>query len=66
MCRKTYRRERKKVTYAYFDHNATTAVDEAVLDAMLPYFQEEYGNPSSRHAHGIAARRGGEPWRASR
>jgi len=45
------------MTYAYFDHNATTAVDKAVLDIMLPYFQEEYGNPSSRHALGIAARR---------
>ena len=45
------------MSYAYFDHNATTAVDKAALDAMLPYFQEEYGNPSSRHALGIAARR---------
>ena len=45
------------MTYTYFDHNATTAVDDAVLAAMLPYFQEEYGNPSSRHAPGIAARR---------
>ncbi|SOD40873.1 cysteine desulfurase family protein [Nitrosovibrio sp. Nv4] len=45
------------MTYAYFDHNATTAVDDAVLDAMLPYFQKEYGNASSRHARGMAARR---------
>jgi cysteine desulfurase len=45
------------MTYAYFDHNATTAVDKTALDVMLPYFQEEYGNPSSRHAPGIAARR---------
>jgi cysteine desulfurase len=44
------------VTYAYFDHNATTAVDDAVLDAMLPYFQKDYGNPSSRHGPGLAAR----------
>ena len=44
------------MTYAYPDHNATTAVDEAVLDAMLPYFQKEYGNPSSRHAQGVTAR----------
>lgn len=43
--------------HVYFDHNATTAVDDAVLDAMLPYFQGEFGNPSSRHAHGVAARR---------
>ncbi|MBA4141652.1 MAG: cysteine desulfurase [Nitrosospira sp.] len=45
------------MTYAYFDHNATTPVDDAVLEAMLPYFQKEYGNPSNRHAPGIAARR---------
>ncbi|MBA2659006.1 MAG: cysteine desulfurase [Nitrosospira sp.] len=44
------------MTYAYFDHNATTAVDDAVLDAMLPYFQKEFGNPSSRHVHGRVAR----------
>ncbi|MDN5836351.1 MAG: cysteine desulfurase, partial [Nitrosospira sp.] len=42
--------------HVYFDHNATTAVDDAVLDAMLPYFQREFGNPSSRHARGMAAR----------
>jgi cysteine desulfurase len=45
------------VTYVYFDHNATTPVDDAVFEAMLPYFQKEYGNPSSRHASGITARR---------
>ena len=41
----------------YFDHNATTRVDDAVLEAMLPYFQQEFGNASSRHGYGIAARR---------
>lgn len=41
----------------YFDHNATTRVDDAVLDAMLPYFQQEFGNASSRHGYGINARR---------
>lgn len=42
--------------HVYFDHNATTAVNDTVLDAMLPYFQREFGNPSSRHAYGMAAR----------
>lgn len=41
----------------YFDHNATTRIDDAVLDAMLPYFQQEFGNASSRHTYGIHARR---------
>ena len=39
------------------DHNATTAVDSRVLEAMLPYFQGEFGNPSSVHWHGQQARR---------
>lgn len=45
------------MTLVYFDHNATTRVDDAVLDAMLPYFQQEFGNASSRHGYGITARR---------
>ncbi len=31
----------------YFDHSATTPVDEKVLESMIPYFCKEYGNPSS-------------------
>jgi cysteine desulfurase len=45
------------MTSAYFDNNATTAVDDAVLEAMMPYFQNDFGNPSSRHALGRASRR---------
>lgn len=45
------------MTLTYFDHNATTRVDDAVLEAMLPYFQQDPGNPSSRHDAGIKARR---------
>jgi len=41
----------------YFDHNASTAVDDAVLDVMMPYFQGDFSNPSSRHRGGMAARR---------
>ncbi|MDP2827282.1 MAG: cysteine desulfurase family protein [Sulfuricellaceae bacterium] len=40
----------------YFDHNATTPVDESVMAAMLPYFVERFGNPSSRHQYGRQAR----------
>lgn len=42
---------------AYLDHNATTPVLPAVLAGMRPYFAERYGNPSSRHEYGRAARR---------
>lgn len=40
----------------YFDHNATTPVAPEVLEAMLPWFNAQYGNPSSRHDYGRAAR----------
>ena len=38
----------------YFDNNATTQVAPEVRDAMLPFFGERYGNPSSMHAFGGA------------
>lgn len=41
----------------YLDHNATTPIDERVLEAMLPYLQGQFGNASSRHEYGRAARR---------
>lgn len=36
----------------YFDNNATTKVDESVLNEMLPYLKEQYGNPSSTYSFG--------------
>ena len=42
---------------AYFDHNATTPLDEGVLAEMLPFLRQEYGNASSRHDFGTRARR---------
>ena len=36
----------------YLDYNASTPVDPAVRDAMLPYLGEHFGNPSSAHAKG--------------
>lgn len=40
----------------YFDYNATTPLDSAVRDAMLPFFTESWGNPSSVHHVGQQAR----------
>src|SRR5512134_54531 len=45
-------------TRAYFDHAATTPVRPEVLEAMLPYLGGTFGNPSSEHWHGRAARAG--------
>ena len=36
----------------YVDNNATTRVDPVVVEAMMPYYSENYGNPSSMHAFG--------------
>ena len=41
----------------YLDHNATTPLNPAVLDAMLPWLSQQFGNASSRHEYGRAARR---------
>jgi cysteine desulfurase len=41
----------------YMDHHATTPVDDEVVSAMLPYFAQNFGNPSSgTHVHGTVAR----------
>ncbi|MES2014039.1 MAG: cysteine desulfurase family protein [Pseudomonadota bacterium] len=40
----------------YFDHNATTALNERVLEAMLPWMRAQTGNATSRHVFGRSAR----------
>ncbi|WP_055562956.1 cysteine desulfurase family protein, partial [Hymenobacter sp. AT01-02] len=40
----------------YFDNAATTPLDPEVLDAMLPFLQNHFGNPSSIHGHGRQVR----------
>jgi cysteine desulfurase len=42
----------------YLDYNASTPVDPQVLDGMLPYLNQTYGNPSSSHSFGAACRAG--------
>ena len=42
----------------YLDYNATTPIDPAVAEAVLPYMHGLFGNPSSGHSFGLAAREG--------
>ncbi len=42
--------------HIYLDNNSTTLLDSRVLESMLPFMQHQYGNPTSRHLFGRAAR----------
>ncbi|HEY3301815.1 MAG TPA: cysteine desulfurase family protein [Methylophilaceae bacterium] len=42
--------------HTYIDHNATTRLDPRVLEVMLPYMSDQYGNATSRHVYGRSAR----------
>ena len=43
-------------TSIYFDNNGTTLLDPRVLESMLPYLSQQYGNATSRHLFGRSAR----------
>lgn len=49
----------------YMDHAATTRLSEKALGAMLPYFREEFGNPSAIYDHGSTAKNAVEKSRAT-
>ena len=40
----------------YADHAATTALSDKALEAMMPYFQKQYGNPSSLYSFAQSAK----------
>ncbi len=42
----------------YLDYNASTPVDPRVLQEMLPYLKDKFGNPSSSHPYGVALKAG--------
>ena len=42
----------------YLDYNASTPVDPRVLQEMLPYLKDKFGNPSSSHSYGVALKAG--------
>ncbi len=57
--------ERQRTMPIYLDYHATTPVDERVLEVMLPWFSERFGNPHSRdHRHGWEAEEAVEAARA--
>src|SRR5579862_9243248 len=48
----------------YLDYNATTPLDPAVVAALVPYLEQHFGNPSSGHAYGHAAKQAVDQARA--
>ncbi|MBW1997761.1 MAG: cysteine desulfurase [Deltaproteobacteria bacterium] len=50
--------------YIYLDHNATTPLESRVVEAMVPFMEREYGNPSSPYPLGVVAKESLEKFRA--
>ena len=50
--------QQAKKDFIYLDHNATTPVAPEAAAAMMPYLQEEFGNPSSGYDLGVRAKEG--------
>ena len=50
-------REGEKMRRVYLDYSATTPTKQEVVDAMMPYFTEVFGNPSSIHGFGREAKK---------
>lgn len=42
--------------YIYLDNNSTTPIDPRVLEEMLPYLKDKFGNPNNTHSKGLEAR----------
>jgi len=51
--RKTVSKKEVKMQ-VYLDNNATTMCDPKVVEVMMPYFSEQYGNPNSLHRFGTS------------
>lgn len=51
-----YNKNNKMANRIYFDNAATTPLDSQVLDAMMPYLTEKFGNPSSIYSYGRESR----------
>lgn len=45
------------IAIIYLDNAATTKISKEILDEMMPYLTEQYGNPSSQHSLGLSARK---------
>src|SRR5919197_3352344 len=54
--RRSGRPSPRSAVAVYLDHNATTPIAPEVREAMRPYLEDRFGNPSSAHEHGTVAR----------